>query len=104
MFLTLQTLSMNNPWMEWLREKIVPVNYGFHDFVFGTCEERRAYATYNSASKDKWFTYAPEWCIPTPDDDRGLFTAEAPTAAQGWRSAAAAQFKQAAELAMAKKQ
>jgi len=36
-FMFLQFLSMNNPWIEYLRE-MIPHGYGVHKFVFGTDE------------------------------------------------------------------
>lgn len=100
LFMLLQFLSMNNPWIEYLRE-LIPHGYGIHKFVFGTDEERREYATYNKAAKDGWYECCPAWTRPIPDDDRGLFTA---TSEHAWRSAAHAQFKAMSQKAVAEAQ
>jgi len=45
-----------------------------HDFIFGTCEERRNYYAYNRTMKDNWYEMFPDHCFPTPTGNRGIFT------------------------------
>jgi len=77
MFFALQLLSMNNPWVEALREKL-PDCWGLHEFLFGTNEERLSYAKYNANMKDKWHMFCPERLKPKPTDDQGVFSTQNP--------------------------
>lgn len=91
LFLFLQILGMNNPWIEHLRECFPEC--ALTRFIWGTEEERQTFRRYNATAKDKWYEAFPKWCMPTPRDDNGMFTV---TAQQGWRGAASGQLKAAA--------